>query len=100
MLRIRKIVSAGLVAVTLAASLAATTTPAAAWGYRHHYGWGYHPYYGWGLGGLAAGLALGAAAAAAAAPVYYGYGGCYITRQPVVDAYGNVLYFRRVRVCN
>jgi hypothetical protein len=98
MLSIRKIISAGLIAATFATGLAATSTPASAWGYRHHYGWGYHPY-GWGLGGLAAGLALGAAAAAVA-PVYYGYGACYITRQPVVDPYGNVLYFRRVRVCN
>jgi len=52
----------------------------------------------WGIGGVAAGLALGAAAAST--PYYYGYSGCYFTRQPVVDGYGNIVGYRRIRVCN
>jgi hypothetical protein len=46
------------------------------------------------------GLALGAAAAAAAATPYYVYPACYVTRQPVVDYWGNLIRYRRVRVCN
>jgi hypothetical protein len=42
-------------------------------------------------------LALGAAAST---PYYYGYSGCYFTRQPVVDGYGNIVGYRRIRVCN
>jgi hypothetical protein len=51
------------------------------WGLGYHHGG-----CGWGLGGVAAGLALGATAAAAT-PYYYGYGypACGILRQPVVD---------------
>ncbi len=94
MLDFRKAVAVGLAVTTLAFGVAATSTPAAAWGGFHH-GWG------WGLGGVAAGLALGATAAASAP--YYGYGptyaGCYISRQPVVDVYGNIVGYRRVRVC-
>lgn len=58
--------------------------------------------------GVALGV-LGAAAAASAASPYYGgygygygapvYGGCYIARQPVHDAWGNYLGTRRVQVC-
>jgi hypothetical protein len=87
MINVRKTVAAGLAVTTLGLGIAASASPASAWGY--------HPW-GWGLGGLAAGAAIGAAAATA--PVYYG--ACYITRQPVVDVYGNVIGFRRVRVCN
>jgi hypothetical protein len=73
--------------------VAATSTPAAAWGN--------HPYWGWGAGGFAAGLALGAATSAAANPSYgYGYPACGIVRQPVVDEYGIVVGYHRVRVCN
>jgi len=39
-------------------------------------------------------------AAAASTPYYYGYSGCYFTRQPVVDGYGNIVGYRRIRVCN
>ena len=85
------IASWDLVATTLGMGVATTSTPAAAWGY-HHGGWG------WGLGGVAAALAL--AAAAASTPYYYGYAGCYFTRQPVVDGYGNIVGYRRIRVCN
>lgn len=89
MINFRKTIAVGLVATTLGIDVA-TSTPAAAWGY-HHGGWG------WGLGGVAAGLALGAAAST---PYYYGYSGCYFTRQPVVDGYGNIVGYRRIRVCN
>jgi hypothetical protein len=94
MINFRKALTASLVAATLGLSLAASSTPAAAWGYYNN-GWG------WGLGGVAAGLALGAAAATAASPYYgYGYANCGIVRQPVVDGYGNFIRYRRVRVCN
>ena len=54
MINFRKTIAVGLVATTLGMGVATTSTPAAAWGY-HHGGWG------WGIGGVAAGLALGAA---------------------------------------
>jgi hypothetical protein len=46
-------------------------------------------------------LALGATAAAAT-PYYYGYGypACGIVRHPVVDEYGIIVGYHRVRVCN
>jgi hypothetical protein len=91
MINFRKTIAVGLVATTLGMGVATTSTPAAAWGY-HHGGWG------WGIGGVAAGLALGAAGAST--PYYYGYSGCYFTRQPVVDGYGNIVGYRRIRVCN
>ena len=49
------------------------------------------------IGGLAVGALIGAAAYYAAAPGYYGYGGCYWTRQRVWDGWG--WRFRRVQVC-
>ena len=61
------------------------------------------------IGGLALGAIAGSAAAnqggygygypayAAPAPVYGG--GCYFTRQPVYDEYGEIIGRRRVRVC-
>jgi hypothetical protein len=87
MTKFRKTLTAGLAAATLGMGVAATSTPAAAWGY--------YPYWGWGVGAAAA---LGAAAAAAATP-YYVYPSCYLTRQPVVDYWGNIIRYRRVRVC-
>ena len=92
MINLRKTAAAALAVATLGAGIAATSTPAAAWGYR--------PYWGYGAAGFAGGLALGAIAAGAAAPTYYGYGGCYMTRQPVTDYYGNFRGYRRVRVCD
>ena len=71
-------------------------------------GWGRGGYF-WGpaaavgfIGGVVAGGAL-----AAAQPVYpAGYGvyaepepTCYFARQPVVDGWGNLISYRRVRVC-
>jgi hypothetical protein len=92
MINFRKTIATGLVVTTLGMGVAATSTPAAAWGY--------HPYWGWGAGGIAAGLALGAAAAAASTPYYYGSPACYLTRQPVVNGYGYIIGYHRVRVCN
>ena len=94
MTRFRKTITASLAALTLGgAVLSTTTTPAAAWGYRHG-GWG------WGgpaiAAGVIGGLALGAAAAGS-----YGYGGGYYAcsaRQPVYDGYGYIAYYRTVRV--
>ena len=72
-------------------------------------GWGRGGGYFWGpaaavgfIGGVVAGGAL-----AAAQPVYpAGYGvyaepepTCYFARQPVVDGWGNLISYRRVRVC-
>lgn len=61
------------------------------------------PRRGYGGAAVGAGLALGilgaaAAASAASGPGYYGE--CYITRQPVHDAWGNYVGSRRVRVCD
>jgi hypothetical protein len=84
----------------------------------HHNGWHHN---GWSNGGAAAagvvgGLALGALAAGAARSNGYGYGypaagypaygyrayndygGCYLARQRVIDAWGYP-HWRRVRVC-
>lgn len=56
--------------------------------------------------GVIGGLALGAIAGSAAPAYGYGYpppppayGGCYLTRQPIYDDYGNFIRYRRVRVC-
>jgi len=73
-------------------------------------GWGRGGGYFWGPAaaiGLLGGVVAGSALAAAAQPVYpAGYGVyaepgpiCYFTRQPVVDGWGNLISYRRVRVC-
>ena len=73
-------------------------------------GWGRGGGYFWGPAaaiGLIGGVVAGSALAAAAQPVYpAGYGVyaepgpiCYFTRQPVVDGWGNLVSYRRVRVC-
>ena len=105
MTRIRKTITAGLAALTLGATIAATATPADAfgrhgWGGRGGYayggGWGGHRR-GWGGGpgpwvaGAIGGLALGAVAAGA----YNNYG-C-VANQPVYDDWGNFVGYRRVR---
>ena len=89
----RKTLTAALSALALGATLVATATPAEAKYGRN----------GAFFGGLAAGIvgtmALGAIASSPsyAAPVYGG--GCYITRQPITNGWGEVVGFRRVRVC-
>lgn len=103
---VKKTALGALAAATLGLSIAATATPAAAqWRHRHGHG-------GWGgpvAAGVVGGLALGALAARPyyydPAPDYYAaptpvYGGeCYIQRQPLVDYYGNIIKYRKVRVC-
>jgi hypothetical protein len=88
----KSILTATLAALTLGATVIATSTPAAAW--HRHGGW--HRGGGWGGGAVAAGvvgaLALGAIAASAAPS-------CYLTSQPVVNRWGRVVAYRRVRVC-
>jgi MFS family permease len=51
--------------------------------------------------GVLGGLALGALAAGAAnaGPRYY-RGDCWIERQPVYDDWGDIVRYRRVRICN
>jgi hypothetical protein len=92
MINLRKTAAIGLASTTFLMTLAATATPAAARQYHRHY-----PYWGWGVGAAAAGLALGAAAAAASAGSYYG-DNC-LASQPIVDVYGNIVGYRRIRVC-
>ncbi|MFD2676687.1 hypothetical protein [Camelimonas lactis] len=85
----------------------AAATPASAgpkhghgygYGYGHHHRHGhfYRPGYVYGGAGLVGGLALGAIAASAmtAPPV------CYVSREPVIDPWGNVIRYRAVRVCD
>ncbi|HUI20526.1 MAG TPA: hypothetical protein VLZ74_05725 [Methylocella sp.] len=88
MINLRKAIALGLAAAALGLGVVVTSTPAAAWG-------GFHPHWRGGLGGFAAGAALGAAV-----PYSYGYPTCYFARQPVVDADGNIIGYRRVHICN
>lgn len=93
------------VKVIAAAALigALLTAPAFAdgWGRGGGYFWGPAAALGF-VGGVVAGGAL-----AAAQPGYpAGYGvydepapTCYFARQPVVDGWGNLISYRRVRVC-
>ena len=104
MTTIRKTITAGLAALTLGAAVAATATPADAfgrhgWGGRGGYayggGWGHRR--GWGgpgpwVAGAIGGLALGAVAAGA----YNNYG-C-VANQPVYDDWGQFVGYQRVRV--
>lgn len=93
------------VAATIGGFGLATATPASAgpghgygYGYGHHHRHGhfYRPGYVYGGAGLVGGLALGAIAASAmtAQPV------CYVSREPVIDPWGNVIRYRAVRVCD
>ena len=96
---VRKSVSAALVAATVGAFLAASAGPAAA-EWRDHDGWG-----GPAAAGLIGGLALGALAAGAAQPaygppvVYDAPPPCWMERRPLFDPYGNIVGYRRYRVC-
>lgn len=106
MTRFRKILTAGMAALTLGATIAAAT-PADAFGrrgfggapgfhggYAYRGGWGHR---GWGgpgpwVAGAIGGLALGAVAAGA----YNNYG-C-VANQPVYDDWGQFIGYQRVRV--
>jgi hypothetical protein len=117
MSKIRKIVTTGLIATTLATAVVAST-PASAWYRRYgYYGGGW----GWGAPAIAAiglgALAVGAVAAGAGAYPYYGgcngyYGSCgypaaygyayparfCVARSPVYDDWGNFVGYQRMRV--
>lgn len=90
MTRFRKTIAASLAALTLAGTLAASATPAAAWGWRHHYR-------GWGGPGIAAGVIGGLTLGAIAASAATSYDTC-VVRQRVYDSYGDFVGWRRVRV--
>ena len=78
-------------------------------------GWGRGGGYYWGpaaaaglvggviVGGVLAGSALAAAQSGYPAVYPAGYGGaeptCYFARQPVGDGWGNLISYRRVRIC-
>ena len=87
----RKTIAATLAALTVGVTILASSAPASARGWHR----------GYGLGGAAAlgigVLALGAIAASSA-PAYAS--DCYLARRPVVDAWGNVVGYRRVQVCD
>jgi hypothetical protein len=99
-------------AAALAGGLSAVVVPPASAGgyYGDGYGWGRHYHSGnaWAgaaAAGLLGGLALGAIASSSQYPAYYsGYGypapACYLVDQPITDEWGDVLEYRRVRVCN
>jgi len=95
-----KFIASATVAGLVAVALLAATTPASAWG-RHGHG-GYYRGGGGGWWGPAAALGVFGAAvgAAAAQPYYYDYPACRVVRQPIVDEWGNFLYYRRVRYCD
>ena len=92
----KKTLTASLAALTLGMTVLTSATPAFARG-------------GGGLlaAGIIGGLALGAIAAgsAQAAPGYYApqrvYGGeCWMERRAVHNRWGDVIGYRRIRVCN
>lgn len=97
----KKILTAGVAALTLSAVLAAPAAQARDGGAI--------------AAGVVGGLALGAIAGSAAANAGPGYGygypayaapapvygpPCYFTRQATYDPYGNFAGYRRVRVCD
>jgi hypothetical protein len=95
MTRTRKIITASLAALTLGLGVAASSSPAAAWGcgpWGCGGGWGHH--YGWGAPaaiGLGSALAIGAIAASAAPAA------C-VSDQPIYSRHGRFLGYRRVAV--
>ena len=93
----KKTLVSSLTALTLGAALIASAAPAQAKSWKYHHGHG-----GVVAAGVIGGLALGALAAASApayaTPVYYAPT-CYKARQAVTNAFGTVLYYRTVRVC-
>ena len=87
----KKSLTVGLSALTIVASLSAASTPASA---RNG---------GAIAAGIIGGLALGAMAAGAAnsyyAPRRAYAGSCWIERRPVTNHWGDVVGYRRIRVC-
>jgi hypothetical protein len=87
----RNVLAAGLLAAAITASSLAASTAEAGPYRRHHHG---HYWGGVAAAGALTALTLGAIAASEAPS------DCYIARQPVTDAWGNFMYYRRVRVCD
>ena len=94
----KKTLISTLAALTVGGAMMAATAPAQA-GHKYHHG-------GAIAAGVIGGLALGAVAASAypaygygAYPVYVGRR-CYTVREPVFNSWGDVVYTRRVRVCD
>jgi hypothetical protein len=104
----RKILTGAIAATSLAAMVAASSTPAAAWGYRHG-GWGGPGIAAGIIGGIAAGALIAGAARpayAVPAPVYVGPNDyyedgpvCHQTWQPMYRE-GVYVGDRAVRVCD
>ncbi len=95
---LKQTVISTLAALTIGAGMLTASAPAQAkpW-HPHHQG-------GAIAAGVIGGLALGAIAASAAAqPVYaapvYAGTACYKAKQPVTGAFGQVLYYQTVTVC-
>ena len=89
----KKTFATAIAAATLGFGVAATSTPAAAWGHHHHGGWG-GPAIGFG-----AGLPLGGAFSGPRLVGPYA-SDCYFERRPVTNRFGQVVGFRRIRVCD
>jgi hypothetical protein len=89
MFDLHKAVAIGVAASTLGLAAAAISTPAAAF----EISTGFHNG-GWGVGGtpVPAGLPW------AVATTYYS--ACYLTKEPVVDDYGNIVSYHIVRICD
>ena len=94
-LSLKQTMISGLTALTIGAGAIAASAPAQAKPWHHHHHGGVL------AAAVIGGLALGAMAASAApvyvAPAYVPE--CYRAKQPVTDIYGNVLYYRTVKVC-
>ncbi len=89
----KKTLAVSLAALTMTAAVVATATPAAA---AH----GRHAAFAAGLFG---GLAVGAIAAGGVGPYYAAgpyYDDCWIDSRPVYDHWGDLVGYRRVRICN
>lgn len=89
----KKTLTAAVAALTMAGAVATSTQPAEARGLGRAIAFG------------AAGFAVGALAAGAyarpayARPVYYGGYGCGFVSRPVINAWGDVVAYRRVAAC-
>lgn len=98
----RKVLTAGVAALTLAGALAVTAAPAEAapWGYYHHYGYWRGDGGGAALAAGVLGLAAGAAIASSSHPYYGYYGGPYYAGGPYYGGpyygYGMCVSHRRV----
>jgi hypothetical protein len=98
-----------LAAAGLAFGLAVSPAAADGWGhggYHHEGGWGHGWRHGdgdWGAtaaAGVIGGLALGALATQGAYQPSYYPAPCRIVDEPVFDPYGEVVDYRRIRLCD